>query len=1740
MSGSESKQSLDAFHRSNLNAFTTVHDTAHDGRAMNDMALRIQRGYRKRAQAQMDQNSMIALLGSHDGVPATRHGGDGWQFGEAIPVVLHVRTGTTAQRIMSVRRRYRSCGGFACGLVSASEAPMRTVDLAALSGYVKGRRTEEFARTQKFTVQNGDGDLIDLGARSLTLLPPPGGGREINLEFDQLTQRRQVVDYLFTCGVKEKSNEVPCVARRTVCTMTYNVMYSFVMDQLVLGLIMASVVTMAMYDKDMPASTQAALDTFDLVANILFTVEAVARIVAMEGIRPYLRNAWNKLDIFIVVMAWVTEIPALKGMSGFRALRALRALRAIRSMRMLGGLRNVVQTYVSVLPMVLQASCILAYFLFLFATFAVDVFSLATVNKCVVLSPGHTNVSTAPLRLPVAFCTVGAAPTAETGRCASINSAFAAPPTAWSPNPEADNNATVVCRRTTRKNEDLFSYSSIYSAVLTTFRIVAKSPGNTVIVRSVLSTSSYFAIAYYISVVIFLSSVILSVFVAIVRVTFTAVRNRQKVQNKEFEALTKQMQLSKKLHKTMLRLSSNGEGIQGGAKHDFDHCSKSPAPQNRSLDADVEMGMGAGAGAGISTGGAEKTPPAVAAKPSGRVESGKDGRMSMLHRQQSQREAAEATMEEEANAPSMLLLPVRLCKSANQGLTKTVPCYNRICCVCSKKGCFVAMFSRVARSRFLDEFITLAVVVNCVFLAMEHHAMSSDYVDMLGVAEVVFTFLFLAEMIVKIVGYGGFLGYLFKNDNWKWHCFDCFIVCTTCLDLALMWAGAAGLVNLSFLRLARLFRILRLIRKNKNIARIVSSLVNSIASMVYLLLFSIIVMILFAILGMNIFGGQMGTTSGYVNGSLVTNLRPRANFDSFPASMLTLFRMMAAGAPWDVLYALLGTKSSWIAPFFYVAFSIFSSYITLNFLAVIIMSQFAISVAKDAKGKAQLKRKRKAQQALVKMQHDMPGDLFSEGHLKASIFNKFDDTANKERQKTAHKRVTTKRRVTTCVGVRSNRVVPALGPSAEASVNPAAAKAAEIEAFKESSRSFLPKGAAKGVETVAAVAKEPLPRVGDGGDQEENDSVTSSRLLQGLSRHESGKEASVVPKEESQHNQRFKSAKMVQKQENEGQSIDWANLNVGEDDGDDETKNDDTTLLRRLTVPRCVSEESAEKSLWGIKADNVVRKMSHRVIDYWLFETVIIFSIVVSSGLLAMETPGGVDPITRQVLDVFDNIFFTLFNIEFVLKAIALGILWPKKSYFSDSWNMLDFVVLCASLFGKIGGGGGVTRILRLGRVLRPLRMINRNEGMKVVVSALLRSMVPVFYTVCILLLFLFVFGIMGITLFMGKFYKCNDLTARYARDCVGTYVDASAGGLIKPRVWANPPYNFDSIGQAIMTIFEVITLKAWLGSLYAGLDSKGVDMQPEYMNSGVAAWFYVAIICLASMFLFKLFIGIIVGTFRELNGTALLTKQQQRWLGTKQMLRNVAPPRVRPKQPFGSFCYTLENSTCFINCITAASFLHMCVIASQHENQGASLEPLLWIIHWVMCGVYVVDLAVRMFARGPGNYLQCLHDTNVRFWNIADLIVLLMFIILPVIDPSYRRGLGVLRSLRFVRFFNLFGKGLRTVKLLCDVVANSWLQMLNVSALLCLMMYIFAILAMQVNALNGGGRERGLPKTACLIVVYNTVRVPPLRDPRASSCTRAFIFDSAIPIVLITNTHTAPISPLPRSSSFSRQTRHI
>lgn len=168
------------------------------------------------------------------------------------------------------------------------------------------------------------------------------------------------------------------------------------------------------------------------------------------------------------------------------------------------------------------------------------------------------------------------------------------------------------------------------------------------------------------------------------------------------------------------------------------------------------------------------------------------------------------------------------------------------------------------------------------------------------------------------------------------------------------------------------------------------------------------------------------------------------------------------------------------------------------------------------------------------------------------------------------------------------------------------------------------------------------------------------------------------------------------------------------------------------------------------------------------FEYIIITLIMLSSILLCVDTPLlNPETVYSKIFSYLDQLFALLFLIEALLKIFAMGFFCNKfpgiKGYICNAWNMLDFTVVMCSLvdFGFSFSSSVDTSTLKSLKALwaiwalRPLWMISRNEGLKVVVNALLASIPAMTNVLMVCILFLLIFSIMGVNFFKGTLYSC-------------------------------------------------------------------------------------------------------------------------------------------------------------------------------------------------------------------------------------------------------------------------------------------------------------------------------------------------------------------------------------------------
>lgn len=217
--------------------------------------------------------------------------------------------------------------------------------------------------------------------------------------------------------------------------------------------------------------------------------------------------------------------------------------------------------------------------------------------------------------------------------------------------------------------------------------------------------------------------------------------------------------------------------------------------------------------------------------------------------------------------------------------------------------------------------------------------------------------------------------------------------------------------------------------------------------------------------------------------------------------------------------------------------------------------------------------------------------------------------------------------------------------------------------------------------------------------------------------------------------------------------------------------------LSKKKTTKVIEIDDESKSLFLFSGDNSLRVFLKMVIEHGFFDGFIYHMIALNSLLLALDTPSLTDPYQNKTITLMLNIISVIFVMECVFKIIVMGFYIGKKTYLKDSWNVFDFVIVVCTIFTWILDfvfelDVGFVKAFRALRALRPLRVVSRNEGIKTLVNALIKSIPRLMNVMLIIGLFMIVFGILGVQLFKGMMSHCSDSheSILTKSDCVGNY----------------------------------------------------------------------------------------------------------------------------------------------------------------------------------------------------------------------------------------------------------------------------------------------------------------------------------------------------------------------------------
>ena len=557
-------------------------------------------------------------------------------------------------------------------------------------------------------------------------------------------------------------------------------------------------------------------------------------------------------------------------------------------------------------------------------------------------------------------------------------------------------------------------------------------------------------------------------------------------------------------------------------------------------------------------------------------------------------------------------------------------------------------------------------------------------------------------------------------------------------------------------------------------------------------------------------------------------------------------------------------------------------------------------------------------------------------------------------------------------------------------------------------------------------------------------------------------------------------------------------INDGYNDSNISDKNKKYTLIEKRMmkwqkINTIFKRNNCEDSLFLFSQSNCFRILCMKLINHPLFDKFILFIIILSTARLIMDTFLGGYSIAL-LFDICDTVFNVIFLLEAVIKIIALGFVSDESSYLRDNWNKMDaIIVLCSFIdfhntfqkyFNKNDNISSIEflKMVRLLRTLRPLRFISHNDNLKLIITSLFDSFLPICSTLFILIIVLFIFSIVGISLFYPYLHNCyilkeggqfeltrDSFNARYSEDDSGDSVLDFCARRYNGIMDTGPAFKFSNIIDAFITSYVLSSMEGW----------------PEIMNSyriygDGYGLFFVVFNLIVTYFFLNLFTGIMFKYFNEaykrqqkLDSDDKKTAKYYDFL--TQIMDSESDYIIWKKPHKGTIQYYLReivDSEYFENTMVGIILFNFLLLCLPFENCPHDYSIFLRVNNKILTILFTIEFILKLSAYGFRSFFHV-------SWNVFDFILVIISYVdwkvsdVEGIDSSFLKTFQLVRVLKVLRVSRVLRliKALRGLEKLIQTLQWSISALSNV---LLLTIIIYGTIALMGCYLYGGDKYIG------------------------------------------------------------------
>jgi voltage-gated sodium channel len=228
---------------------------------------------------------------------------------------------------------------------------------------------------------------------------------------------------------------------------------------------------------------------------------------------------------------------------------------------------------------------------------------------------------------------------------------------------------------------------------------------------------------------------------------------------------------------------------------------------------------------------------------------------------------------------------------------------------------------------------------------------------------------------------------------------------------------------------------------------------------------------------------------------------------------------------------------------------------------------------------------------------------------------------------------------------------------------------------------------------------------------------------------------------------------------------------------------------------------------------SAIVRLCARVADAPAFNLFIFAVILANAVVLGLETYPRVEREAGDLLRTLNDVFLAVFVVELVIRLAGFGS--RPQDFLRSGWNVFDFLVVAASFTPGLRENAMLLRLARLARVLRIVRLL---PDLRVLTIAIGRSIPGVMSLTVLALLILFIYGMVGWTIFGD-----------------------------------HAPEQYGTIGEAMLTLFVTLTLENLPDQLALGREL-----------SDWTILYFVSYALIAAFLIFNILIGVVINSLEE------------------------------------------------------------------------------------------------------------------------------------------------------------------------------------------------------------------------------------------------------------------------------------